>query len=72
MEEERPAGITRKALLKAALIVTPMPLLLGRTPALAGGSQAAGEPLAPTHPAHPREGAGAEPARAHDPALLPR
>ncbi|MFF4779201.1 carbohydrate-binding protein [Microtetraspora fusca] len=45
-EPER-KGITRKTLLKAAL-VAPLPLLVGQFPALAREARATGEPLTPT------------------------
>lgn len=45
-EEPRAAGISRKTLLRAALIAVPAPLLVGALPALA--RTPSGQPLAPT------------------------
>ncbi|MFE5332076.1 carbohydrate-binding protein [Embleya sp. NPDC056575] len=49
-DQEEPAarGITRKNLLKAALIAAPLPLLIGGVPALARAQRDSGGPLAPT------------------------
>ncbi|MEV0619007.1 carbohydrate-binding protein [Nonomuraea sp. NPDC050404] len=46
--DEKPAGISRKTLFKAALIATPVPLLIGQVPALARHTAASGGPLTPT------------------------
>ncbi|MCC5575821.1 dioxygenase [Microtetraspora sp. AC03309] len=45
--EQESKGISRKTLLKAAL-VAPLPLLVGQLPALARDARTTGEPLAPT------------------------
>ncbi|SEM55920.1 carbohydrate-binding protein [Nonomuraea pusilla] len=45
--EEKP-GITRKTLFKAALIATPVPLLIGQVPALARDAAGTGQTLTPT------------------------
>ncbi|GCD94523.1 dioxygenase family protein [Embleya hyalina] len=49
-DQDEPAarGITRKNLLKAALIAAPLPLLIGGVPALARAQRNSGGPLAPT------------------------
>ncbi|WP_331767058.1 carbohydrate-binding protein [Embleya sp. NBC_00896] len=45
-------GITRKNLLKAALVAAPLPLLIGGVPALARAQRASGDTLAPTPSCH--------------------
>ncbi|MCF6476731.1 dioxygenase [Nonomuraea sp. MG754425] len=45
---EKQAGISRKTLFKAALIATPVPLLIGQVPALARQTAESGGPLTPT------------------------